>query len=89
MRRFNSRFQCTPVQSGKRSRAKSSQEFGGQLNYITVNTQKAREWDDRAKKRKELINRYLWNSQRGMYFDYDVFRERKLDYVSATTFYPL
>jgi alpha,alpha-trehalase len=47
------------------------------------------EWEEKAKKRMELMNQYLWNSVQGMYFDYDFVHGRQLDYVSATTFYPM
>jgi alpha,alpha-trehalase len=46
-------------------------------------------WYEAAENRKALIDRYLWNADRGMYFDYDYVNERQTEYVSATTFYPL
>src|SRR5262249_42890698 len=42
-----------------------------------------------AERRRELVDRYLWNPDRGMYFDYDWANDRQTDFVSATTFYPL
>lgn len=53
----------------------------------TVHT--SAEWSNRAEHRKELINRYLWNQRGGMFFDYDIVEHRQIDYVSATTLYPL
>jgi alpha,alpha-trehalase len=64
-------------------------EFNGQLKTTDGKVQTASDWTVRAEKRKDLVNRYLWNEQQGMYFDYDVARAAQTEYVSATTFYPL
>jgi alpha,alpha-trehalase len=64
-------------------------EFSGTLKLADGKEQIASEWTVRAAKRKGLVNRYLWNEQRGMYFDYDVAKDAQTGYVSATTFYPL
>jgi alpha,alpha-trehalase len=49
----------------------------------------ARSWRERAAKRRALVDRYLWDAQRGMYFDYDTETEQRSTYEYATTFYPL
>ena len=49
----------------------------------------ARQWSERAARRKQLFHRYLWNPQRGMFFDYDFVAGKQSDYEYATTFYPL
>jgi alpha,alpha-trehalase len=46
-------------------------------------------WDRRAKKRRLLIDKHLWNEQRGLYFDYDTVKKEQTTYESATTFWPL
>lgn len=46
-------------------------------------------WDRRAKKRKTLIDKYLWNEVKGMYFDYDTAKQEQIIYESATTFWPM
>ncbi|HQT92937.1 MAG TPA: trehalase family glycosidase, partial [Candidatus Kryptobacter bacterium] len=51
--------------------------------------EKAATWKKKAKKRKELMTKYLWNEKRGMFFDYNYVERKQADYVSATTFYPL
>jgi alpha,alpha-trehalase len=63
-------------------------EFGGKLAVGGV-AERAVSWYERARKRRELINTYLWDEERGMYFDYDTVAKRRSGYVSATTFYPL
>lgn len=45
------------------------------------------EWEEKSEKRKELMNKYLWN---GEYFaDYDTENERKGSLFSAAAFHPL
>lgn len=52
-------------------------------------TLEATHWRDAAAKRKAAVNQYLWNAQKGMYFDYDDVAHRQSDYHYITTFYPL
>jgi len=49
----------------------------------------ARKWNLRAQARKKLISRFLWNLQRGLFFDYNFDTGRTSEYKYATTFYPL
>lgn len=49
----------------------------------------AQKWHDRSVARKAAINKYLWNSQAGMFFDYDFVHNQQSDYHYAATFYPL
>jgi len=49
----------------------------------------ARVWHERAQKRRTAINQYLWNPQRGMFFDYDFMSRKQSSYEFITTFYPL
>jgi len=35
------------------------------------------------------MNKFLWNAEKGMYFDYDFMAGKQSDYEYATTFYPL
>ena len=46
-------------------------------------------WDRRAKKRKMLIDKYLWDQEKGMYFDYDTVLQERSDYESATMFWTM
>ena len=47
------------------------------------------QWQRRALKRRAEIDRYLWNPQLGLYYDYDFKDGRGSLYTYATTFYPL
>jgi len=51
--------------------------------------QESQEWGERARKRRDLVDKYLWNPQRGLYFDYDFEHGKQSSYVFITTFYPL
>jgi alpha,alpha-trehalase len=51
--------------------------------------QDAEEWRKRAEERKERIQKYLWDDQRGMYFDYDLDKQQRSAYEYVTTFYPM
>ena len=49
----------------------------------------AKVWRARAERRREAVNRYLWDEGAGLYFDYDTETARRRPYEFATTFYPL
>lgn len=46
-------------------------------------------WDRRARRRKNAIDKYLWNRQKGMYFDYNTVTREQCTYESCTTFWAL
>ena len=49
----------------------------------------AKRWADRASQRAERIQKYLWDAQRGMFFDYNLDSSSRSAYHYITTFYPL
>jgi alpha,alpha-trehalase len=49
----------------------------------------ADQWKLRAEHRKALINQYLWDGKRGLFFDYDLQNGTQSTYEYMTTFYPL
>jgi alpha,alpha-trehalase len=49
----------------------------------------ARKWNKHAEDRKKLITQYLWNTQQGLFYDYDFMTAKMSGYKYATTFYPL
>jgi alpha,alpha-trehalase len=51
--------------------------------------QEAAEWHNRADNRKAKIQKYLWDSERGSYFDYDFEKQARSSYEYVTTFFPL
>ena len=46
-------------------------------------------WDFRAKRRKESIDKYLWNEERGLYFDYNTVTRKQTEYESVTSLWAL
>ncbi|MGA9118865.1 MAG: trehalase family glycosidase [Bacteroidota bacterium] len=63
--------------------------FGGTLTLHDGTTERSAPWEARAKQRKQLLTKYLWNEERGMFFDYDIVQRKQISYVSATTLFPL
>jgi alpha,alpha-trehalase len=52
-------------------------------------TAQTAQWKQEAKARGLAINKYLWNADKGMFFDYDYITGEQSSYVYATIFYPL
>jgi len=49
----------------------------------------ASEWHRLSELRRQLIQKYLWNDQQGLFFDYNFDEARQSDYRYAATYYPL
>jgi alpha,alpha-trehalase len=47
------------------------------------------QWEKRAKRRVELINRYCWSDERGLFLDYDFVNNRHSQIAAVTTLMPL
>lgn len=47
------------------------------------------DWRNLAEKRKEKINKYMWDEESGFFFDYNVKTKERTSYESATTFWTL
>ncbi|MGH7183578.1 MAG: trehalase family glycosidase [Nitrospiraceae bacterium] len=63
--------------------------FGGTLKLEDGSEETSAAWYARAKSRKELIVRLLWDEEAGLFFDYDFVRRKRHTYLSTTVFYPL
>jgi alpha,alpha-trehalase len=46
-------------------------------------------WDRRAKKRRQAMERLMWDEEKGMFFDYNVKKPERTDFESATTFWAM
>ncbi|PLN84052.1 trehalase-domain-containing protein [Aspergillus taichungensis] len=46
-------------------------------------------WDRRARRRKMRMDTYMWDEEKGMYFDYDTVKRERTSYESATTFWAM
>jgi alpha,alpha-trehalase len=49
----------------------------------------AAQWNKRAEDRKARVSRYLWDAEKGLFFDYDFTTGKRSTYEYVTTFYPL
>jgi alpha,alpha-trehalase len=60
-----------------------------EISQTLGKTADAAQWKQRAEVRKQKINKYLWDDQRGLFFDYDLRTGTKSTYQYVTTFFPL
>lgn len=65
------------------------EEFARGTSMKAGNIESSAIWDRRAKNRKNLTDKYLWNEKEGMYFDYDTVKMEQSTYETATTLWPL
>ena len=59
------------------------------ISQLLGKTAEAGQWKQRAEQRKQQIDKYLWDDQRGLFFDYDLRTGARSTYEYVTTFYPL
>jgi alpha,alpha-trehalase len=60
-----------------------------QISGILGRREDAQRWAERARQRAERIQKYLWDAQRGMFYDYNLDTSARSTYNYITTFYPL
>ena len=60
-----------------------------EISKLLGKTAEAGQWKQRAEQRKQQIEKYLWDAQRGLFFDYDLRTGARSTYEYVTTFYPL
>jgi alpha,alpha-trehalase len=65
------------------------EDEASRIHAIAGDPAAATRWRERARARKALIDRYLWDPDAGLYFDYNFETRRRRRYEFATTFYPL
>ncbi len=58
-------------------------------NRIIGNVKEEKKWKAAAKKRKVATDRLMWDSVKGLYFDYNFERKRKGGVSSLASFYPM
>ena len=46
-------------------------------------------WERRARHRRAVMDKYLWNERKGMYFDYNTVKQQQSTYETATTFWAM
>ncbi|MBV8673472.1 MAG: trehalase, partial [Acidobacteriaceae bacterium] len=52
-------------------------------------SEEEKHWNEAANARRAAINKYLWNAQKGIYYDYDFMAGKQSTYDYLTAFYPL
>ncbi|OBZ85476.1 Neutral trehalase [Choanephora cucurbitarum] len=57
------------------------------LEDFDGNKQTSEVWSDRATKRRERIDKYLWNEKDDLYYDYDTVKEQMTTYESVTSYW--
>jgi alpha,alpha-trehalase len=60
-----------------------------EMSEILGRTAEADSWRGKAGARKAAINKYLWDEEKGEFFDYDFMKQKRSSYEYITTFYPL
>lgn len=60
-----------------------------QISSALGKKEDAEKWREQVERRKEAVQNYLWDAERGMYFDYDFEKQTRSTYEYITTFYPL
>jgi len=60
-----------------------------QISGMLGRKDEAQKWAERAQRRKDRIQKYLWDAQRGLYFDYNLDSNARSTYEYITTLYPL
>ena len=61
----------------------------GEIASVLGRAEEARRWKERAEARHQAIDRYLWDEEAGLYFDYNFETGKRRRYEFATTFFPL
>jgi alpha,alpha-trehalase len=60
-----------------------------QISAMLGRQKESDDWHQRAEQRKAAIQKYLWDPERGRFFDYDLDKQARSTYDYITTFYPL
>ncbi len=64
-------------------------EFDGKLILPDGRSTTAVEWTARAERRREAMNRYLWDPDTGLFLDFDFVKREREFYPTPVLFYPL
>ena len=59
------------------------------MSILLGRAEQARKWSAKAADRQHRMVKYLWDGNRGLFFDYNFVTHKRSTYEYATTFYPL
>src|SRR3989442_7705518 len=65
------------------------EQEAGRIHTLLGEASAAAQWQARARRRQQLVDRYLWDPQAGLYFDYNVETGARRGYPFSATFHPL
>jgi alpha,alpha-trehalase len=60
-----------------------------QISRALGKTAESEKWKEQAAARKEAITKYLWNAEKGEFFDFNFVTQKMSTYEYASMFYPL
>ncbi|KAI8139950.1 trehalase-domain-containing protein [Fennellomyces sp. T-0311] len=66
-----------------------SNVLDGELTDFNGEKQVASVWIERAKRRQRQIDKYLWNEEKSLYFDYNTVTEKQETYETVTAFWAM
>jgi alpha,alpha-trehalase len=61
----------------------------GEIATMLGKPEEAKQWRGQAEQRKQAINTLLWNTSKGMFFDWDFMTSKQSGYNYVTAYYPL
>jgi alpha,alpha-trehalase len=64
-------------------------DFAREADEITKDVSAQKKWLKKAEERKNDINNYMWDEEKGFFFDYDYVRGRRSKFYSLAGFVPL
>jgi alpha,alpha-trehalase len=64
-------------------------DFAREADEITKDESAKKKWLKKAEERKKDINTYMWDEDKGFFFDYDFVRQRRSKFYSLAGFVPL
>ncbi|HKU18784.1 MAG TPA: trehalase family glycosidase [Candidatus Saccharimonadales bacterium] len=56
---------------------------------IFGNKKEAADWEDAAEKRKNTVDKLMWDQGKGLYYDYNYAKERRGNVASLAAYYPM
>lgn len=60
-----------------------------EMSRLLSKPSEAAQWQKLAEARRLAMQKYLWDEQQGLFFDYNLDTQKRSTYLYATTFYPL
>jgi len=82
-------FPLSPFPFGEEAKKLGVEADKKRPTRSTQGFQTSKEWFARAALRKQLLDRFCWNEQKGLFFDYDTKQKKQSEYETVTSFFSL